>query len=170
MFTIIIGFSRPKKWHLLSTLIMKVEKTDYSHAYIRIHSEKYDRDLIYQASGLAVNFMNIEMFNNHNNVIHEFEIEVSDETYLDIMRFAIDNVGIPYGSKELIGFGLIKLAALFNKKISNPFSNGTKTSVCSELVARILNDFVKLDTGNPDDVDPAVLYEKISQFSAKKIK
>ena len=132
---IVIGFSRPKGWFKpFSWAIRLVEKTPYSHVYIRAHSDALDVDLIYQASGAQVNFMGIQHFHDHAKTLYEFEFEISDEKYKQFMQWAIINSGADYSIKQPLGILLIKL---FNLK-RNPFDNGRCAWVCSELVGYFL--------------------------------
>src|SRR5690349_251313 len=103
MKTIAIGFSRPKKFNILSWLIMKVQRTEYSHVYVRFHSDSLDRDLIYQASGLQVNFVGGTLFKDHHLTVKEFSLSVTDETYKNTLQFAVDKAGMPYSIKQLFG-------------------------------------------------------------------
>jgi hypothetical protein len=155
MAKIIFGFSRPIEKKILSSAIMKVDDVDFSHAYIKLWSEKYNRYLIYQASGLQVNFVNQEIFESHNVAVHEFEVEVSDETRTIVMQYAIDRCGMPYSIKELFGFLLVKINSCFGKTIKNPFGDGNRSYVCSELVAEIIRECLgKQLPKDPDDMTP----------------
>lgn len=136
---IVVGFSTTRKWHILSWLIRKVEKTPYSHVYMRFRSESLDREFIYQASHDDLNFMNMQTFMEKNVIIKEFPINVTAEEKRDIMRYCVDKVGIPYGSLQLVGAGLVRAARLwFNRQINNPWRDGEKTQFCMELVGRCL--------------------------------
>lgn len=159
MTSVRIGFSRPKEWHVLSALIMAVERTDYSHVYVRWHSDKYGRDLIYQASGLKVNFVGLDLFMSMNTIVDEFDFDVSDETYVKMVQFCIDNAGKPYGGKQLVGMGIKKLG------FENPFRDGKQTYVCSELGAYIVREFISEGIGTDlDDIDPLALHEYLSSL------
>lgn len=167
MDTLIIGFSKSKKkFAIYSWLICWVEGTPFSHAYIRWYSNALQRDIIYQASGTMVNFCGRKVFDEHHRVVEEFQIEVSPEAKQKVVQFAIDNAGVPYGTKAALGIGLVRFMKLFGKTITNPFRDGKTTYVCSELVADILIEALgqKLDQGI-DDIGPKTLYEY-----AKKLK
>ncbi len=156
---VIVGFSRPIEWHVLSATIMLVERTNYSHVYVRTRSDKYDRDLIYQASGLAVNFVGLDFFLSKNTIVDEFDFDVSDETYVKLMQFCIDNAGKPYGSKQLVGMGIKKLG------FENPFRDGKQTYVCSEMAAYIIKEFISGGIGTDlDDIDPRAVHEYLSSI------
>lgn len=157
---IIVGFSSPRKFHVLSWIIKNVEHTDFSHVYIKIFSRSLDRYLVYQASGLAVNFCGQDTFYAHNRDIAEFAIPVTPEQKVEVLKKCVDLAGKPYGMKSLIGIGLVRLAGLVGWKIRNPFADGSKTYVCSECAATLLVilgfKFDELDSTTPKDI-----YEKL---------
>jgi len=157
---IIIGFSTHKSFNLLSWVIKKVERTDFSHVYVKIFSKSLDRYLVYQASGLAVNFCGQDTFYAHNKDVAEFAIAVTPEQKIEVLKKCVDLAGKPYGMKDLIGIGLVRLAGLIRWKIRNPFADGSKTYICSETAATILVvigfKFEELDSTTPKDI-----YEKL---------
>jgi len=135
--TITVGFSRPKSGFVpFAWAIMWYQGSDFSHSYIRFKSNSLDRELIYQASSTMVNFWGATYFESKETIAAEYEIEVTDDQYRQLMQYFIDNAGKPYGVLQLVAmfvnrtFG-IKLDAL---------TNGDREFVCSELVARILSD------------------------------
>ena len=152
MKTIIIGFSTPKKFKLLSWLICKIQKTEYSHVYLQYHSDSLDRDIIYQASGLQVNFVGKNLFDQDHVTIAEFTLEVPDDIYTRSLQTAVDKAGFPYSIKQL--FSLASYL-LFRKSL---FEDGRSGYVCSELVGEMLqNEFgIKvsddLDIVTPKDI------------------
>ena len=162
---ITVGFSSghgPLVW-----LIKKAEKSPFSHAYIKFYSASLDRVLVYQASGLAVNFMGPDVFKTKAIVYQEFELEVSDEAYKKCIQFAIDKSGVGYGAKQLVGMGLVKLCSMFGRKIKNPFADGGSTYVCSELVFHLLNDIadISITDFDPESDGPMELYSQISKIA-----
>ena len=151
---ITIGFSRPKKWNLLSYLIMKVQKTEYSHVYIKFYSSSLDREIIYQASGLQVNFVGSEIFNKNHVTVKTYDLHVDDETYKNALVFAVDKAGISYSMKQLfhiLGYMLTGKTSFFNKNLDG--------YVCSELAAEMLKDELNLPISEnlnliiPRDID-----------------
>lgn len=143
MSTIIIGFSRPKRfWAPFSWAIRAFDGfAPYSHTYIKFHSDKFDRDMVYQASSLMVNFMGANLFDDEALVVREFPLQISDEVMTRVMQFAIDNAGQPYDLKSVCGIAVMKIANLFGKKINNPFGTG-HGYFCSELVGAILVEVI----------------------------
>jgi len=134
---ITVGFSTPKHSTVFSKLIRFFINKPYSHVYIKYYSDKYDRFLIYQSSGLKVNFCNINNFYRNNIVINEYIFKITEEQYVKIFQDSIDLVGESYGLKEVFGLGIVQLFNLFGKSINNPINEKAKW-FCSELIGRLL--------------------------------
>ena len=156
---ITIGFSRPKaRFQLFADAIMAVDGSNFSHAYVRFHMDSYDRDVVFQASGLKVNLIEWNNFQAIETVVKEFAIPTSNETQLYVVQFAIDNLGAPYDIAGIVDVAAEKFAKLFGKKIKPPVSqNGY---YCSELVAHVLEDFfaAKLTTDQVKRMTPTDVY------------
>ena len=160
---IIIGFSKPKnnKFPIFSWLIRLIEWTPYSHVYIQWHSDSLERDIIYQASGTMVNFMGSKRFNEHVETLFQYKIKCSSEAKKRVVQKAIDLAGAPYGVKQVFGITLVKLMRFFGKDIVNPFADGSKTWVCSELGMEIITDLglsvpVQQENATPRDIKLAL--------------
>lgn len=167
-----VGFSKPTnmtfKW--FAWIIMEGYGIPYDHVYVRVHSDSLDRDIIYQASGLAVNFMSPTIFSSINTSIAEFDIEISDEKYKAMMQFAIDNAGKAYGIKEAFGMGIVRICEIFGKKIQNPFRDGQQTYVCSELAGYILEEFAGDQIqGDVYDMSPKVVYDYLISLKPNEL-
>lgn len=166
METIYIGFSKStKKFAWFSWLIRLVDGTEYSHVYIKFHSNSLERDIIYQASGTQVNFVGTKIFESCNKVVIEYPLDIKEETKKRILQQAIDKAGIPYGIKEIFGLAIIKLYSLFGKKISNPFGNRDITYVCCELVADLLTEQGILSIKDIESITPKDLEVYIKELS-----
>lgn len=133
-----IGFSSNDL--ILSKLIRAVEKTPYSHVYLRFHVPQVDRSVIYEAVGANVRFVGNSVW-NFNRIVEEYEWEVSDQEYKEILQFAIDTSGKHYGILSMLGLGLVRIASYFGKKLINPFSDGNNNFICSELAAVIMKKY-----------------------------
>lgn len=165
MATLTVGFSKPKKFKPFAWLIMKGYGIPYSHVYIKFWSDKFQRHLIYQASGTIVNFMGELLFTEANEVVKEFDIEVLDDNKTGMIQFAIDSAGKHYGMKNALGLAIVRLFDIFGKKIKNPLADGDKTYVCCELVSQILKEYTHLDPDlDHDNVTPKELYEFMSSL------
>lgn len=158
---ITIGFSRPKKWNPLSYLIMKIQGTPYSHVYLQFESTSLDRKLVYQASGLQVNFIGSVLFQDHHMTVKEFELEISDEAHKKTLQKAVDLAGMPYSKTQLFD---ILIHHFTGKSV---LKDGRSAYVCSELVAEMLKD---LDIHMPEDLDvvePKDIYEVLDKAYGK---
>jgi hypothetical protein len=165
---ITIGFSRPKKWKPFAWLIMKSYNTPYDHVYVCVHSNSYDRDLIYQASSTMVNFMSTSVFEANNVIVAKFDVNISQASKKALMQFAIDNVGKSYGIKEVVGLAWVRLNELCGKTIKNPFKDSGTTYVCSELVSTILVDFNGIELNKDvEDMTPLDVYNVLMSLNNK---
>lgn len=152
-----IGFSTPKDFKLFAWLIKKVLKAPYSHVYISFFSSYYNRKIIYQASGVAVNLIGEPRFNDIEIIIAEFPLPVSEDLQKELVQSAIDTTGIPYGIRHVVGLVIYMIARKIGYKISVPFKNDS-TLVCSQLAAKVLKEVLKLypsldpETATPEDI------------------
>jgi hypothetical protein len=151
-----IEFTRPKKLQhqLLSTLIRIVEGTSYSH--VRLHwTNSVGADIVYEAGGTSVKFKGkLAQDQKPVKVMKEYEVEITKEQYRNLIKVCMDNAGLEYGFKQLVGILLVRVFGLKN----NPLSQGRKSQVCSEIVGRFLQEILNighelnLDTAGPKDI------------------
>lgn len=159
-----VGFVAPKaKLVPMSWLIRLCEGTRFSHAYIKVESKSLSRALVYQATGSGVYFIGETAFNDHYNLVEQYEFEVSDEAKTKLLQWAIDTSGKPYGIRQVIGLALQRACRLVGIKIRNPFANGSQAYVCTELVANALEE-LGMDIGmSLDEVGLVELAEYVRQ-------
>lgn len=142
-----VGFSRPKKNNILSSLIMRFMKSNYSHTYLVFDVQSTGQRVVYQANRHGVTCIEYENFKKQNIILDE--INILPENRATALKFCIANLGKPYSAITLF-------AILFNIK----FGDGTKQFICSELVARALNLNIKnIDTVTPVEIR-TILEEK----------
>jgi hypothetical protein len=154
---IIVGFSRPKAWlEPFSWLIRLITWAPMSHAYIKYQDPYTSRWIIYQASGLKVNFIGKTSFDNIENVIAEFNLPVSNETKQKLVQGAIDTLGVPYGTKQLLGYLYVVFVRLFGKIVTNPLYDAS-SFFCSELASDDLEE-IGLSGLDPSVTSPKDLY------------
>jgi len=157
-----IGFSRPKKRILpiYSWAIRAIYRTSYSHVYIRWTTPRIKEDVVYQASGTKINLMAGSIFDKNNYVTSVYEVDITSETYRNLLKYCLQNAGVDYGSLQAVGIGI---QHVFNLK-KNPFSNGSRAQVCSELVGRILEQFLGTDFSFQfDDLSPRDIKETLER-------
>lgn len=170
MKTIIVGFSTPRKPSIFSKLIRWADKTEYSHVYLYWEWPLIERQVIYQASKLAVNFESNITFDSHALRIEEYEVQLSDQCHKEIMQFCMDNSNKPYGVKEILGFAYVKICGWIGQKVHNPFPTHGASFVCSKLGAEILQMAKAIDMSvSIEDIDPLDLNVLIKTAGLKQL-
>jgi len=165
MRTLTIGFSKPinKRLPLFSWFIRLLEWTPYSHVYLRWKSGRFEKDLVYQASGTTVHFLMGWRFDKKAETLDSFEIEMSEELHSLLVDKAMNYAGSDYGIKQVFGIAIVKLARLFNKDIKNPFADGESTWVCSEIVKELIEDLGISIPVHRDNVTPKDIYNILKE-------
>jgi len=160
-----IDFTTPEKANIFSSLIKYFQKTKYSHIRLR-WTNSTGREVIYEASGTEIKFLGtIAQKQRSNKILKTYKIELNRDEYRSLIDVCMELAGIKYGKNQVVG---ILLVNLFNLK-TNPFSDGRKSQVCSELVARILEKVKNyhiaydLDIAGPREID-LTLEELSSDF------
>jgi hypothetical protein len=141
-----------------------MEKTKYSHCYIKFYSESFDCWLIYHASHTSIHFLSEENFLKKADILEEYQIELPEEAKKNLVRNAIKRAGVPYGMFQILGMGFVRLWKLwFNKKIHNPLGDGEKTQVCSDLFYYDLKDIIDFADFEPEVDGPRKMNAAIAQ-------
>lgn len=164
---LVIGFSRSKDWYkLFSTAIQQAEKRNYSHVYIKHICPITKESIISQASHGLVNDMNESVFLEESVIVEEYEIRLTSDEYLNIMKFIKRNLGKKYSYKQIF---LISLKKLF--RIQRNENNKDQEFICSELGARIVELATETRIANQDYVTPSDLNKLINTIDRfKRIK
>jgi len=134
MKTIIIGFSTHVS-SVFSWLIRKVTASTVSHVYSRHAATDPSQVLVFQASGLSVNYCNLDTFKVKSRIIEEYEVEIADLQATQNQKFRDTEVGKPYSMKQLYGFLWVLGFRKLGRKMRNPFANGASAYVCVEVAA-----------------------------------
>jgi hypothetical protein len=163
---ITIGFSRAcTTFPIFSWAIMLVQRTNYSHVYLKYQDEYLGQPMHYGASHTLVNYMSAPVFLSQETVVKEFTFNVSDATFLSTLQFAANQAGKPYGLLEICGLALVELASFVGIKISNPFKEAGATWICDQLVAAMLNTCENVTLPMPlDNMTPKDVYNLVSSL------
>lgn len=155
MSKIIVGFSKPVKFALHAWIIEKIDGAKFDHAYLRIKSSSLDRDIIYQATSKGVNFIGSTLWLQKTQPVEEYELDITPVNYKILIQFCIDNAGVPYGFRGVLGEGLVDIAAKFGKTMDNPFNDGLASEFCSEIITRCLATVDPAQFSlDPDNISP----------------
>lgn len=164
---IIIGFSKGKGFVPISWAIKCFEGTPYSHAYVKIYSQSYDRTLVYEATGKGIYFKSLEDFNHRSEVVCEYELEINSQQKKTLMQFCIDNSGKSYGKLQICAIFVKKTLQRIGINIANLFPNADKEFICSELAAKCL-DSINLKVANDLDlISPKDLHAYLEKIAKK---
>lgn len=132
---ITFGFSKPKNkiFPIFSWLIRWYEKTPYSHVYLRWETS-YGPKICYHAAHTTLHFLSELQFDKEIITVEDFELEVSEEAYKQVMLYCLKTCGREYGLWEVFGVALSeKLGLNFNL-----FKTGDREQFCAELAYRVL--------------------------------
>jgi hypothetical protein len=175
---IIIGLSSPIKETIFSKIIRVGEsifsnkKVNFSHVYIQFYSKNTGRYLIFQTNRRGANFIEKNRFLSHNIIKKEYSIPMNEYNRNKCLAFCMDYAGSDYGFKSILGMAYVRIMKfLFNKKVKNPFSDGLKTSVCSELTSYALNasDADFLDGYDWEYYGPAKIDEILNELASNGV-
>lgn len=161
---ILIGFATPMSpCAFIAFAIRLIEETPYSHTYIKIWSDSANDYIVYQENFAGLSVMNGSIFNAKEKIFSEYKIEVTEEQLFEIIRFCHKNFGLPYGTKQIMGMLWARsLRQLGCPNAKNPFADGPKTMVCSELVGTVLGMIGK-------QIDPELLEIEGPKLIHKKV-
>lgn len=149
-----IGFSTSSA--ILARLIRFVTRSGVSHVYVRIPVPNHAQNLIFQASGLAVNLEAEIFFLEKARVVKEFPMILTPEKSAKLESMVLNRLGAPYSCKALVGMLCVLACRTFGKKIKNPFRDGDHSYVCVELAANLL------DIEGAEEMTPQDLLDKLT--------
>lgn len=144
---------------------MLVQKTNYSHVYLKYQDNFLNQPMYYGASHTLVNYMSAPVFLAQETVVKEFTFNISDEMFVSTLLFAAQQAGKPYGVWEIIGLGIMNVSLLFGIKINNPFANAGSNWICDQLMAALLSQCANITLPIPlNDMTPKDMYNFVSSL------
>lgn len=157
-----IQLTRPKGFKPLSWLIRKITRRPYSHVRFFWMGAGGTVPIIYEASGRYLKFIGpIAAKQKPVRVVNEFEFKLDRDGYRKWVGFCMTSAGVTYGRAQLIGMGLADLFSLDE----NPFGDGKKTQVCSEVSYYFFKDVLGWDVSglHPDTTDPGDIEDYLNE-------
>lgn len=132
MSKLIVGFSyAPGK--VFSKLIRWVTRSQVSHTFTMV-VDGADA-LVYQASGLRVNYEAYKLFLAEEKVVEAYTFDLTLAESILNEHFRKEHVGDHYSWQEIVGFGWVLLMRKFGRVVKNPFSGGDHAFVCVDIAA-----------------------------------
>jgi hypothetical protein len=157
MKTATIGFSKSKKKFAIGGMAIRAfQHTTYSHVYLKFTSDSLQRVLIYEAVGGGLRFIGTKVWESHAEEVASFPIQISQDNYISLLQYCVDNAGTEYGFAQNLG---VAICELFRMK-KNPFKTGKN---CSEVVSDILKlEGYKFDKES-NLITPKDIYKVLSE-------
>jgi uncharacterized protein YycO len=157
-------------WYLRSWFGMN---TPFSHVCLKIHSDYYQRTIIYEANGKGIRAEEYNLWKERNQIVFRFPINVSKDRKYKMIQYCIDNLGKEYG-QDTIWFHIL------DNKFGIPTKlgfDGNKKMMCSEFVYEICKDemnfiYEQLNIDIPESIElvhPKGLYEVLVQYKESKV-
>ena len=138
MQTITIGFSKHHGNAIGSSLIQWFMGRPYSHTYFKFKEDRYKDKTIFHAVGHGTVYISETTFLENNVPVYEFEIEISDELFNELMIDCHQNAGKSYGYMQNLGLVLVRTLNRIGFDIKkNPIDDGIN---CSEWIYYILEE------------------------------
>jgi len=124
-----IGFSRPKKFKLFSSLVILAQGfTPYSHVYVKTVDSFTKKEMIYEASHGTIHPISLTNFKKSSIICEEFTFVINRHIGKELLSFIQESFQKKYGFLTILGIALN----------TNAGKDGDKTFICSEFAARIL--------------------------------
>lgn len=143
-----IGFSKPIKCKIGAKAISWWIDRPYSHTYVRFESK--DPEIpsnIYHAAHGSVHFLTQERFLLINQVVKEYQLDVTDEQRKRALIRAMKLSSEKYSIQELVNIFLKDL--LYRLGCQRVQFHDPKGYICSELVADILEQVFEIEWRKP---------------------
>jgi hypothetical protein len=164
MKNITIGFSRPKSgFQPFSWIIRLAYWSPFSHAYVKFDLPNVGT-VVFQASGLKINLINETLFDSVEDIYKEFTLPISEEKKTALIKFAFDQLGKPYNVIGIFGMAYVRIGQWLGFKWNSPFPYSNSSAFCSELVARILEQYENIQLGDVADDSPQAVYAILSKL------
>lgn len=149
---LVIGFSdTPNKWDIFAWAIKQYLDAPFYHTYFFFPEEGKNGRTWESTAKKGVVSKTRKLWLETHEVIYEYEMEVSEERYKEILLFCRARKGTPYGYWQYVAI-LLNLGK----------DNGLKRTICSEFVARGAEKELQIE-GNLDKIDPKEVWEVVSK-------
>lgn len=144
-------FTTAPRQGFVSNIIRWVQKTPFSHVAIGLNIGSLDRNIVYEAIGKGVVCQEYSNWLEENKIIAEFAIEYDVEEYKRVQQKCIDQLGKPYGFRNLLAIALGRTQVI----------DDGKSFICSELAYMATKNQLPELYKNQDVVTPKDLYEAL---------
>ena len=116
--------------------------------------------IIYEASGSGLKFIGPKARGHWPvTICSTYDFNLTLDQYREMVKLCMTYASVDYGKKQILGVALVHIFGLKR----NPFSDGLKSQVCSEIVGTFLQNIVglkievDLDIAGPREIEQAIL-------------
>lgn len=157
-----IGCSVPIDFKIGAWLISWWIKKPYDHAFLVFDYED-SKPAVFQASHGMVHFQSLPNFLRDNEIIVQYELDLSYKDHTEFFDECMNLSGEPYSIRQLVVTFLHDLAQKFNVKLNSEDCPGY---VCSELVGKLLIDRLGIKFNKPTYLlSPADVDDKLKELN-----
>lgn len=159
---IYVGFSYPKNFKIGAAAISFWDNTKYSHVYLRF-GYSGSKDAIFHAAHGMVHFKSCNNFFKVNNVVHEYEIHVTERQHVDLFDECMELAGEPYSTMQLLKLFITDTIYRITNKVYR--FKDSPGYICSELVSKLCFDVLKIPFNKPAFLlKPKDVYEALKDY------
>lgn len=154
-----------KKNSIISSLISKLTKSDFTHVALIIAYDKASNIATIIEANRLIKTRISRVAINKENVVYSSD-HISDEKLGKILRFAYKKVGTNYDYLQILGLFI----SLIFKGRRSPLFNSTNKLICSELIdlAYFRAGIKRKDLLNLGNITPQELIEEYDLKEVKK--
>ncbi|MFL5263200.1 MAG: hypothetical protein ACJ79R_17175 [Anaeromyxobacteraceae bacterium] len=158
---VMVGFSTPRQWNVLSALIRSATGSRTSHAWVQVHDPLFGRDLVLEAHATGLRLVPFTVFNLTNRVVAVAYPKCDLEGGLEAAGAWL---GARFDFEGLVGLFVELVARHFGRHWKNVL-HGSTALFCSEAVTRMLQagGFPRAATLTPQDTTPEDLLEFLAR-------
>lgn len=125
---------RPKKFKLVSWIIMKIEKSQGSHLCFHWWSDYFQRNIYFTTELLSGSSLENAEHMKKYEIVQEWNINPTPEADLELKRNFIDSLHVQYGVLKLF---YILIKRVFGVTVKSKTKD--KFQICSENIVRMLD-------------------------------
>lgn len=152
---VIIGFSTPRRFNVLSWAIRKITGSRASHAWLRVVDPLFHLDMVMEAHTTGMRLIPRAVFEKGNAVV---ALAYPQGDFSTALGKAGKFLGRKYDFEGLLGMAWVLLGRWLHRKWRNPL-NSTKALFCSEAVVEMLQaakypgaERLAADSTSPEDL------------------
>lgn len=167
----VVASNHVSKWAWMSKAIKSIEGVGFSHISFIFRDGYLEREICYETTLFeGAHFLSIPQFLKSHSGVFYWTIEVEEKYFKQMYAYLWDHEGTPYGFWQCVGILWIRIMRKwFKKRVSNPFQNAEKRTICVETVGRALEKLEVVPEGryNWDDCGLKEIKKFLDDYCAR---